>query len=144
MPKGPIWGSNGDLKSTKTVKMLKKYDPRPIPGKDRQKVTNQDASEPQKVWFYYSKTMIFTRPSYPQKDTKMSPKGHQNEHKREPREQKERHWDSLGHPLTLFFGSEISLNFSDFWDPLGGGDRVPRGGSPPQVKVTFPLKVRFS
>ena len=60
MPKGPIWGPNGDLKSTKTVKMLKKYDPRPIPEKDRQKVTNQDASEPQKELFYYSETMIFT------------------------------------------------------------------------------------
>ena len=47
----------------------------------------------------------------------MSPKGHQNEHKREPREQKERQWDSLGH-VNLLIALEKEYNIAIDYEML--------------------------
>ena len=75
VPKGPLWGPNGALKRHKNTKNAQKVLPEIHTRKYHQKVTNWAPPEPQKVMFYCSKTTIFTNPSYPQKDTKMSPKG---------------------------------------------------------------------
>ena len=79
----------GTLRPNKYSKYHKKYSKSIDPKTQHEKDTIQDPPKPQKVWFYYTKTHVFTDPPYPKKVTKMTPKCSPNGSKIDPRAPKD-------------------------------------------------------
>ncbi|MEC7454439.1 MAG: hypothetical protein VX933_03630 [Bacteroidota bacterium] len=77
-PKRPIWNPMDTLKTNKSSKICKTYFKGTDPKAQHKKVTFQDPPKPQKVSFYLGKTDVCKDPPYPEKVTKMTPKGTPN------------------------------------------------------------------